>query len=133
MSQRLLVNKFEWIEDTIQFNKDFIKKVIMKKVIKNIFPKLMFLILKNYMDFIIICHFLPERMKIEKVEKLDTSLRDKTEYAIHIRKLVLALSHGLFLKKVYIVIKSNQNAWLKQNIDMNIDMNDVNIDMNILI
>ena len=31
MSQKLLVNKFEWIEDTFQFNEDFIKKVIMKK------------------------------------------------------------------------------------------------------
>ena len=79
----------------------------------------MFQILKNYTNFIIICHFLPERMKIEKVEKLVTSLHDKTEYAIHIRKLELALSHGLFLKKVYIVIKFNQNAWLKQYINMN--------------
>ena len=31
MSQELLVNKFEWIEDTFQFKEDFIKKVIMKK------------------------------------------------------------------------------------------------------
>ena len=28
--------------------------------------------------------FLPERMKIEKVEKLVTNLHDKTEYVIHI-------------------------------------------------
>ena len=26
MSQKLPVNKFEWIEDTSQFNEDFIKK-----------------------------------------------------------------------------------------------------------
>ena len=26
MSQKLLVNSFEWIEETSQFNKDFIKK-----------------------------------------------------------------------------------------------------------
>ena len=25
MSQKLLVNNFEWIEDTFQFNEDFIK------------------------------------------------------------------------------------------------------------
>ena len=31
--------------------------------------------------------FLPERMKIEKVEKLVTKLHDKTEYVIHIRNL----------------------------------------------
>ena len=27
MSQMLLVNKYEWIEDTSQFNEDFIKKL----------------------------------------------------------------------------------------------------------
>ena len=27
MSQKLLVNSFEWIKDTFQFNEDFIKKL----------------------------------------------------------------------------------------------------------
>ena len=31
MSQRLPVNNFEWIKDTSQFNKSFLKKTIMKK------------------------------------------------------------------------------------------------------
>ena len=31
--------------------------------------------------------FLPERMKIEKVEKLVANLHDKTQYVIHIRNL----------------------------------------------
>ena len=48
--------------------------------------------------------FLPERMKIEKVEKLVASLHDKTEYVIHIRHLKQALSHILVLKKVHTVI-----------------------------
>ena len=46
MSQKLPVNKFEWIEDTSQFNEDSIT-IIMKKVMKDIFTKLMFNILKN--------------------------------------------------------------------------------------
>ena len=37
--------------------------------------------------------FLPERVKIEKVEKLVTNLRDKTEYIINIRDLKQALNH----------------------------------------
>ena len=57
--------------------------------------------------------FLLERIKIEKVKKLLANLHDKTEYAIHIRNLKEALSHGLLLKKVHRVIKFNQNAWLK--------------------
>ena len=54
--------------------------------------------------------FSPERMKIEKVEKLLANLHDKTEYAIHIRNLKEALNYELVWKKVYRVIKFNQNA-----------------------
>ena len=56
MSQKLPVNNFGWIEDTSQFNEDFIK-TIMKKVIKDIFLKLMFSILKNYMTLTMVYHF----------------------------------------------------------------------------
>ena len=35
-------------------------------------------------------------MKIEKVEKRFSNLRDKTEYVIHIRNLKQALSHVQF-------------------------------------
>ena len=56
ISQKLLVNNFEWIKDTSQYNEDFIK-TIMKKVMKIIFLKLMFNILKNHMTFKMIYHF----------------------------------------------------------------------------
>ena len=71
----------------------------------------MFSILKNYM--ILIYHdlpFLPERMKIEKVEKLVANLYDNTEYVIQIRNLKQALNHEVNLIKVYKMIKFNQNA-----------------------
>ena len=58
---------------------------------------------------------MPERIKIEKVEKLVTNLHDKTEYAIHIRNLKQALNHGLELKKVHRIIKLNQKSWLKSD------------------
>ena len=41
---------------------------------------------------------------------------------IHIRNLKQALNYGLVLKKVYVVIKFNQNSWLKPDIDMNTDL-----------
>ena len=66
--------------------------------------------------------FLPERMKIEKVEKLVANLHDKTEYVINIRILKQALNHRLVLKKVHRVIKFNQNARLKPYIDMSTDL-----------
>ena len=61
-------------------------------------------------------------MKTEKVEKLVANLDDKTEYVMHVRNLRQALNHGLDLEKFHRVIKFNQNAWLKPNIDMNIDL-----------
>ena len=42
--------------------------------------------------------FLPERIKIEKVEKLVTNLHNKTEYVIHIRNLKQAVNNGLALE-----------------------------------
>ena len=53
MSQNLPANSFERTEDTSQSNEDFIK-TIMTKVMKDILLKLMFNILKNYMNFIMI-------------------------------------------------------------------------------
>ena len=44
--------------------------------------------------------FLPEREKVEKVEKLICRIEDKEEYVIHIRALKQALNHGLKLKGI---------------------------------
>ena len=116
MSQNLLVNNFEWIKDTSQFNEDFIKNYneesdegYFLEVDVQYFEKLN----KLHNDL----SFLPETMKIEKVEKPVANLHDKTEYVMHIRNLKQSLNHRLVLKKVHKVIKFNQNTWLKQYID----------------
>ena len=57
--------------------------------------------------------FLPERMKIEKVEKLVANLHGKEEYVIHIRKLKEALKHELASKKVQILITFKEKVCLK--------------------
>ena len=56
MSQKLPVNNFERIEDTYSLIK-VSQKTIMKKVIMDIFLKVMFNILKNYRNFLMIYHF----------------------------------------------------------------------------
>ena len=118
MPQKLPANKFEQIEDTSQFNEDFIKNY-NKDSDEGYFLE----VDVQYSETLHELHndlpFLPERIKIEKVEKLVTNLRDETEYVIHIRNLKQALNHGLILKKVHTVIKFNQKAWLKPYIDMN--------------
>ena len=55
MSQKLPVNHFEWIEDTSQFNEDFIKEYYKEN--DGTFSKLMFNALKNYLNFIMAYHF----------------------------------------------------------------------------
>ena len=54
--------------------------------------------------------FLPEKMKIERAEKLVANLHDKDEYVIHIRNLKQVLSHMLVFKKVHGVIEFSQKA-----------------------
>ena len=43
--------------------------------------------------------FLPDRMLVNKVDKLICSEYDKTKYSVHILALQQALKHGLILKK----------------------------------
>ena len=57
MSQNLPVNKFEWTEDTSQFNEHLIKN-IMKEVMKDNFSKLMLNILKNYTKSLLLIYMI---------------------------------------------------------------------------
>ena len=66
--------------------------------------------------------FLAQRKKINKVEKLVTTLEDKEKYVVHISTLKQALNHGLKLKKVHRVITFKQKAWLKPYINMNTEL-----------
>ena len=67
----------------------------MKIVIKDFFLKVMFNILKNYINFIIIY-----TLKIKGLSEIKG-------YVIHIKNLKLALNHGLVLTKVQRAIKSD--------------------------
>ena len=66
--------------------------------------------------------FLPERKKVEKVEKLICGKEDKEKYVAHTRASKQALNHGLKLKKVHRVIQFIQKDWLKPYIDMNTEL-----------
>ena len=66
--------------------------------------------------------FLPERMKINKCSILVWNLYDKNNDIVHIRSLKQALDYGIILKKVHRVIQLNQEAWLKEYIDMNTEL-----------
>ena len=118
MSQKLPVNKSEWIEDTSKFKEDFIKNYNEESdegyflEVDIQYPEKLH---ENHHDL----PFLPEKMKTKKVEKFVINLHDQSEYLIHIRNLKQALNHTVILKKVNTVIKFNQNLWLKSYIDIN--------------
>ena len=118
MSQKLPVNGFKWENDLSRFNERFIKSYNENSnkgyflEVHAEYPKKLF---SSHKDL----PFLPERRKLEKVEKLVCSIEDKEKYVIHIRALKQALNNGLKLKEVHRVIKFQQKAWLKSYIDMN--------------
>ena len=64
---------------------------------------------------------LPQRMKINKCDKIIYNLYDKNNYVVHIKLLKPALNHVLILKKVQRVISFNQGAWMKNYIINNIE------------
>ena len=96
--QKLPINNFEWIQVTSHFNEDFMKNY-NEKSDEGYFLEADVQYPKTLNGVHNDLPFLPERMKIEKVEKLVTNLYDKTEYVIHKRNLKQALNHGLVLKK----------------------------------
>ena len=74
-------NKFQWIEDISSFNEGFIKNYdegsdegyFLEVDVQ--YPEIL-LELHNDLPF------LPERMKLEKIEKFVANLHDKTKYVI---------------------------------------------------
>ena len=97
MSQRLLVNGFEWMEHLSEFDERFIKNYnenndkgyILEVDVE--YPKNLFNLHKDL-------PFLAERKKIEKCKKLVCNIHNKENYVVHIRALKQALNHGLILK-----------------------------------
>ena len=120
MLQKLPVNDFEWIKDTSQFNEGFIKNYNEESDERYSLEADV-----QYPEKLREIHndlpFLPERIKIENVEKLVANLHDKTDSYTH-KNLKQALNHGLVLEKVHRMIKFNQNAWAKAYLDMNTDL-----------
>ena len=106
MSQKISVNKFEWIKDISKFNENFIKNY-NEEDDEGYFLEVDVQYLEKLHELHNDLPFLPKRIKIEKVEKLVANLNDKTEYFIHMKNLKQASNHRLVLKKVHRAIKFN--------------------------
>ena len=119
ISKKLPVNGFRWLDsDEInEINEEFIKNYnendnkgyIIEVDVR--YPKRLH---ELHSDL----PFLPERMKIDKCNKLVCNLFNKKNYVIHVNSLKQALNHGLKLKKIHRVIEFNKKEWLKPYIDI---------------
>ena len=76
MSQKLPVNNFEWIKDTSQFNEDFIKDYNGESD-EGYFIEVDVQYPEKLHELHNDLPYLPERMKIEKVEKFVANLHEK--------------------------------------------------------
>ena len=64
----------------------------------------------------------PERLKINKVEKLIPTLLKKKKYVLHGQNLKLYLELGLKLKWIHRGIKFREEPWMKSYIELNTDL-----------
>ena len=64
----------------------------------------------------------PERLTINKVQKLVPNLNDKTRYVVHHKTLKLYLSLGLKLTKIHRAITFQESNWLAEYIQMNTNL-----------
>ena len=121
MTEKLPVRGFRWMDDISNIDEDFVK-VYNKNDNKGYILE----VDVDYPNKLQNLHsdlpFLPERMVINNTKKLVSNLNDKKNYIVHINVLKQALDHGLKLRKVHRVIEFDQEAWLKEYIDVNTEL-----------
>ena len=112
MTEKLLVRGFTWVNDISKIDEDFVKDYD-----KNNNKDYILDVDVDYPNKLQNLHsdlpFLPERMVINNTKK---------NYIVHINVLKQALDHGLKLRKVHRIIEFEQEAWLKEYIDVNTEL-----------
>ena len=121
MTEKLPVRGFRWMDDISKIDEDFVKvynKNNNKGYILDVDVDYPSKLQHLHSDL----PFLLERMVINNTKKLVCNLNDKKNYIVHINVLKPALDHGLKLRKVHRVIEFDQEAWLKEYIDVNTEL-----------
>ena len=121
MTEKLPVRGFKWVDDFSKIDEDFVKDYN-----KNDNKGYILDVDVDYPNKLQNLHsdlpFLPEIMIINNTKKLVCNLNDKKNYIVHINVLKQALDHGLKLRKVHRLIEFESEAWLKEYIDVNMEL-----------
>ena len=119
MSQKLPTHGFKWIDVDVTKIKKLLKKRDTK--IGYIFeldleypPSLW----KEHNDY----PLAPDRIKLDKVEKLVSSFLPKKNYVVHYKSLKQYIEMGMVLKKVHRGIKFCQSCWMEPYIRKNTNL-----------
>ena len=119
MSQKLPTHGFKWIEvDIPEVKKLLEKKDTNQGYIFEVdldYPESLW---KSHNDY----PLAPERVKIDKVDKLICSFIPKKNYVLHYKNLKQYLEEGLILKKVHRGLKFYQSPWMEPYIRKNTDL-----------
>ena len=121
MTEKLPVRGFRCMDDISRMDEDFVRGYD-----KNDIKGYILEVDVDYPNELQNLHsdlpFLPERMVINNTKKLVCNLHDIKNYVVHINVLKQALDYGLKLRKVHRVIEFDQEAWLKEYIDVNTEL-----------
>ena len=120
MSEPLPANGFDWMADLSKIDKHFIKnydKDSDKGYILHVDVKYQKHLHHLHSDL----PFFPEKMKIDKCNKLICNLYDK-KLCCSYKIIKTSIKSWANIKKLHRVIQLNQKAWLKPYIDMNTEL-----------
>ena len=121
MTEKLPVRGFRWMDDISKMDEDFVKGYNNNDIRGYILE-----VDVDYPNKLQNLHsdlpFLPERMVINNTKKLVCNLNDKKNYVVRINVLKQALDHELKLRKFHRVDEFEQEAWLKEYIDVNTEL-----------
>ena len=119
MSQKLPTHGFKWIDvDKLKVLKLLEKKYTNQGFIFEVdldYPSSLW---KSHNDY----PLAPERIKIDKTEKLICSFLPKKNYVLHYKNLKQYLEEGMTLKKVHRGLKFVQSPWMEPYIRKNTDL-----------
>ena len=119
MSQKLPTHGFKWID----VNKSKVLKLFEKKDTNQGF---IFEVDLDYPNTLWDSHndyrLAPEKLKVDKIDKLICSFLPKKHYVVHYKNLKQYLQEGMILKKVYRGIKFYQSPWMEPYIRKNTDL-----------